>query len=85
LQLTFILLKMIESNQPEHRQAADEDFLKSLNQLENILQENPLIEEEIAPVEDKSNIPVPEPEPKIDLAAWEDAVADIEQFLQSRE
>jgi hypothetical protein len=77
---------MIEPNQPEHRQAADEDFLKSLNQLENILQENPLIEEEVTVVEEKSNIPpVPEPEPKIDLAAWEDAVADIEQFLQSRE
>lgn len=77
---------MIESNQPEHRQAADEDFLKSLNQLENILQENPLIEEEVAVVEEKSNTtPLPEPEPKIDLAAWEDAVADIEQFLQSRE
>jgi hypothetical protein len=77
---------MIEPNQPENRQAADEEFLKSLNQLENILQENPLIEEEVAPLEEKLNTtPVPEPELKIDLAAWEDAVADIEQFLQSRE
>ena len=76
---------MIEPNQPENRQAADEEFLKSLNQLENILQENPVIEE-VAPVEEKSNTtPVPEPELKIDLAAWEDAVADIEQFLQSKD
>lgn len=75
---------MIEPNQPENRQATDEEFLKSLNQLENILLENPLIEE-VAPVEEKLNTtPVPEPELKIDLAAWEDAVADIEQFLQSR-
>jgi hypothetical protein len=75
---------MIDPNQPEDRQAADEDFLKSLNQLESILQENPLIEE-VAPVEELKTIPVPEPELKIDLAAWEDAVADIEKFLESKE
>jgi hypothetical protein len=77
---------MIDPNQAENQPAADEDFLESLKQLENILQENPLIEEEVASVEQKLNTaPVPEPELKIDLAAWEDAVADIEQFLESRE
>ncbi len=76
---------MIDPNQPEN-QPADEDFLQSLKQLENILQENSMIEEEVAAaVEEKSSTPVAEPELKIDLAAWEDAVADIEQFLQSRE
>ncbi len=76
---------MMEPNQEGNRQAADEDFLKSLNELEDILQEIP-IEAEVAPVEEKpSPTPIPEPELKIDLAAWEDAVADIEQFLESKE
>lgn len=76
---------MMEPNQQGNRQAADEDFLKSLNELEDILQENLLTsEQEVTPIEAKTE-PIPEPELKIDLAAWEDAVADIEQFLESKE
>lgn len=76
---------MSEPNQSGHREAADEDFLKSLNELEDILQENLLTcEQEVTPIEAKIE-PIPEPELKIDLAAWEDAVADIEKFLESKE
>jgi hypothetical protein len=77
----------MEPNQQEQRQAANEDFLKALNELEGILQENLDIEEEIvSEVEIKPHeTPTLEPELKIDLAAWEDAVADIEQYFESRE
>ncbi len=75
---------MSEPNQSGHREAADEDFLKSLNELEDMLQENLLTsEQEVIPTEAKTE-PIPEPELKIDLAAWEDAVADIEKFLESK-
>ncbi|MBF2066023.1 MAG: hypothetical protein IGS39_16615 [Calothrix sp. C42_A2020_038] len=84
----------MEPNQQEQRLAANQDFLKSLNELEDILQEN-LPQEGVSPYEinqtdNKKQITaqtsVSEPdEIKIDLAAWEDAVADIEKYLESKE
>lgn len=61
----------MEPNQ--HHIPDEQEFLKSLNELEEILQET----EETATA-------LPE-EKKIDLATWEDAVADIEQFLENQE
>lgn len=73
----------MEPNQQEQRLAADQDFLKSLNELEDILQEN-LLEDSAPPPEEQ--IPTQPPdELNIDLAAWEDAVADIEQYFQSKQ
>jgi hypothetical protein len=63
----------MEQNQSQNNK--ERDFLQSLNQLEEILQENPQVEETATTSE----------APKIDLALWEDAVADIEQFLKNQE
>lgn len=73
----------MEPNQQEQRFAADQDFLKSLHELEDILQEN--ASEDSAP-QPEEQVPTPEPdELNIDLAAWEDAVADIEQYFESKQ
>lgn len=73
----------MEPNQQEQRLAANQDFLKSLHELEDILQENALEEEAPQP---EDPLPAPEPdELNIDLAAWEDAVADIEQYFESKQ
>ncbi|BAZ09805.1 hypothetical protein NIES4071_16180 [Calothrix sp. NIES-4071] len=73
----------MEPNQQEQRLAADQDFLKSLHELEDILQEN--AQEDEAP-QPEEQIQVPEPdELNIDLAAWEDAVADIEKYFESKQ
>ncbi|MEH2166311.1 MAG: hypothetical protein V7K41_06490 [Nostoc sp.] len=76
----------MEQNQPEQRHAADRVFQESLEQLEDILQESSTEEEEI-PQLHTSNFTEVEVELDrdlidIDLAALEDAVADIEQYLE---
>jgi hypothetical protein len=75
----------MEPNQQEQRVAANQEFIESLNQLEGILQQNPPETEEATLVENQpEQIIEAEPDDKIDLAAWEDAVADIEQYLEGR-
>jgi hypothetical protein len=69
------------------RQAASQCFQQSLNQLEDILQENTTGSEiktktGNANTVNSSNIKNQE---IIDLAALEDAVADIEKFLQQKQ
>ncbi|MGV0103822.1 Asl0176 protein [Nostoc sp. DSM 114160] len=74
----------MEQNQPEQRRAADRVFQQSLEQLEDILQEISTEEEDI-PQLHTSNFTEVELDPDltdIDLAALEDAVADIEQYLE---
>ena len=72
----------MEPNQQEQRLAADQDFLKSLDELEDILQHNASEEESLEPQEQM--LPTEPNELNIDLAAWEDAVADIEQYFESK-
>ncbi|MEH2395865.1 hypothetical protein [Nostoc sp.] len=76
----------MEPIQPQQRRAADQVFQQSLDQLEDILQENSTEEEEIPqlPQLDTSNLSEVEAQDliNIDLAALEDAVADIEQYLE---
>jgi hypothetical protein len=75
----------MEPNQQEQRVAANQEFIESLNQLEDILQQNPPETEEATLVENQpEEIAEAEPDDKIDLAAWEDAVADIEKYLEGR-
>jgi hypothetical protein len=75
----------MEQNQ-QQRGAAAKEFLQSLNELEDILQETPTEEEETP----KTDIPkTSDTEPieikaEIDLEALEDAVADIEQYLENK-
>jgi hypothetical protein len=78
----------MEQNQPQQRRVADQVFQESLDQLEDILQESSTEEEEI-PQAQPHTTSVSEAELdqdliNIDLAALEDAVADIEQYLEER-
>ncbi|MEH1889154.1 hypothetical protein [Nostoc sp.] len=76
----------MEPIQPQQRRAADQVFQQSLDQLEDILQESSTEEEEIPqlPQLDTSSLSEVEAQDliNIDLAALEDAVADIEQYLE---
>lgn len=75
----------MEQNQQQRRAAAKE-FLKSLNQLEDILQESPTEEEETKKTDTAktSDAELIEIKAEIDLEALEDAVADIEQYLEKK-
>lgn len=79
---------MMEPNENNFRRSADQEFIESLHQLENILHET-----------DNQPEPKPDTQPtpditqdlgnqgdssELDLAAWEDAVADIEQYLEKQ-
>jgi hypothetical protein len=78
-------IKIMEQNQQQRRAAAKE-FLKSLNQLEDILQESPTEEEETKKTDTAktSDAELIEIKAEIDLEALEDAVADIEQYLEKK-
>jgi hypothetical protein len=67
----------MEQNQHQQRQAADQEFQASLHQLEDILHEDGAEDEVVTPP------PQPEETP-IDLEAFEDAVADIEQYFAEK-
>lgn len=78
----------MEQTQPQQRRVADQVFQESLEELEDILQESSTEEEDIPQLhtitateveldQDLTNI-------DIDLAALEDAVADIEQYLEEK-
>ena len=75
----------MEPIQPQQRRAADQVFQQSLDQLEDILQESST-EEEIPQLPQLPTSSLSEVEAQdlinIDLAALEDAVADIEQYLE---
>lgn len=73
----------MEQSQPEKRrhleeefQAFEEEFQASLEELENLLQESSTEDEEILVT------PTFDDDTNIDLAALEDAVADIENYLE---
>jgi hypothetical protein len=75
----------MEQNQQQRLTAAKE-FLQSLNQLEGILQESPTEEEETKKTDTPktTNAELIEIEAEIDKDALEDAVADIEQYLENK-
>lgn len=75
----------MEQNQQPQRRAADEEFQQSLEQLENILQVS-LTEDEVTPKLDTSSdeVELDQEFLSIDLKAFEDAVADIEEYLEQR-
>jgi len=66
--------KIMDQNQHESRQVAAQDFMKSLQQLEGILQgqASELVIESPQPVEAST----------LELSAFEQAAADIEKFMQ---
>ncbi len=77
---------IMEQSQPEQRRAADQVFQQSLEQLEDILQEISIEEEEIPQLHTSNftEVELDEDLIDIDLAALEDAVADIEQYLEEK-
>lgn len=77
-------VNIMEQNQPEQRRAADQVFQESLEQLEDILQENSTEEEEIPQLHTSTftEVELDQDLIDIDLAALEDAVADIEKYLE---
>jgi hypothetical protein len=76
----------MEQSQHEQRHAADQEFQKSLDELQQILQDGSAQEQDTSQLHDANNSDrqVVENSSAIDLAAWEDAVADIEQYLQEK-
>ncbi|KAM3093957.1 hypothetical protein ACKFKG_17165 [Phormidesmis sp. 146-35] len=72
----------MDSHQQELRRAATEAFFESLDKLQETLgvdgQPVPVSPQEAAPNQEDS-------EPEMSLASLEQAVADIEQFMQARE
>ncbi|QHG16972.1 hypothetical protein [Nostoc sp. ATCC 53789] len=79
----------MEPIQPQQRRVADQVFQQSLDQLEDILQEIETEEEEIPQlpqlhITNLSEVEVDQDLIAIDLAALEDAVADIEQYLEEK-
>ncbi|MEA5579322.1 hypothetical protein [Anabaena sp. UHCC 0451] len=69
------------------RCAAAQEFQQSLMQLQDILQSNSTDQQAIAKVDtdNSANEKNSEITEKIDLAALEDAVADIEQYLAQKD
>ncbi|MBG1264737.1 hypothetical protein [Nostoc commune] len=76
----------MEQSQPQQRRVADQVFQESLDQLEDILQENSTEDEEIPQPQlhtsSLSEVELDQDLTDIDLAALEDAVTDIEQYLE---
>jgi uncharacterized protein YukE len=77
----------MEQIQPEERRAAAKEFQESLEQLQQILQENVTEDEEIPELDTgiTNQTEIAESFPGIDMAAFEDAVADIEQYMESKQ
>lgn len=77
----------MEHNEQGQRDHAAEDFQKSLDELQHLLEENQTEEQPKKELEvDNTELKPPvEKSPKFDLAEWEDAVADIEQYFESKD
>ncbi|MBE9004413.1 hypothetical protein IQ259_05055 [Fortiea sp. LEGE XX443] len=73
----------MEQNQHQQRRAADQEFHQSLNQLEGILQDS-LTENAETQIEEPVELELADDLTDIDLAAFEDAVADIEKYLEEK-
>ncbi|MEA5516931.1 hypothetical protein [Nodularia sp. UHCC 0506] len=76
----------MQQNEDQQRHIADKKFQKSLEHLEDILQER-FIGGEAQPKLDHictDEVELIETVTDINLAAWEDAVADIEAYLDKK-
>ncbi|MBN3949252.1 MAG: hypothetical protein HWQ38_23425 [Nostoc sp. NMS7] len=76
----------MEQIQPQQRRVADQVFQESLEELEDILQESSTEEEKIPQMHTitATEVELDQELTNIDLAALEDAVADIEQYLEEK-
>ncbi|KAF3886884.1 MULTISPECIES: hypothetical protein [Nostocales] len=76
----------MDQNEQQQRRAAAKEFLKSLNQLEDMLHEDTLENEETIELPNACIGETQEANDAsaIDLEAFEDAVADIEQYMAKK-
>ncbi|TBR61011.1 hypothetical protein B4U84_09345 [Westiellopsis prolifica IICB1] len=84
----------MEQNQHQQRRVADQEFQKSLDKLQQILQDDSTQTEQTpqsysddqsdAPKEPLRDRQIAETSSNIDLDLWEDAVADIEKYFQQK-
>jgi predicted component of type VI protein secretion system len=78
----------MEQSQNKHRHSAAKEFLQSLDQLEGILQENTTEDEAVETsqlhTDSANDAQLVENLTEIDLEAFEDAVADIEQYFEEK-
>ncbi len=76
----------MEQNQDQQRHAAAQKFQASLHHLEDILQEDPTEDEVVSELHSisESSSQLDEDLGAIDLEALEEAVADIEKYLEEK-
>ncbi|MUG91376.1 hypothetical protein F7734_02270 [Scytonema sp. UIC 10036] len=76
----------MDQNEQKHRRAAAKEFLQSLNQLEDMLHKDTVENEETTELPSASIGEIQEANNSlgIDLEAFEDAVADIEQYMAKK-
>jgi hypothetical protein len=75
-------MKPIEDSQSNF---VDQDIQEFLNQLENIIPVEDIVPDHAIPeTSDSTNQESSEKTHTFDLAAWEDAIADIEQYLEQK-
>ncbi len=76
----------MEHNEQEQRKGSAKEFQESLDQLQNLLEENQIKDkpEKELEIENDSQKPATEKPRKFDLAEWEDAIADIEQYFEKK-
>lgn len=82
-------VNIMEPNQQEQRQTAAQEFQAALDELEDILQEQPIEDKATqelhnGSVSDAQLAQEDEDLASIDIEAFEDAVADIEQYFAER-
>ncbi len=70
----------MHKSQRELRRAAAQKFIQSLGQLEGMLEEQAQ-----TPSDSASTSPTAGNSPAIDLSAFEEAVADIEEYMQGKD
>ncbi len=74
----------MEQSQKQKRREAEQEFQASLEHLEDILQETLTEDKETADTATDDDSETVDDEADINLAALEDAVADIELYLEQR-
>lgn len=81
---------IMEHNEQPQRSSAEEEFQKSLDELQLLLEENQTEEQPVEELEKDLVVdntkakPAAEESPLFNLAEWEDAVADIEQYFENK-
>ncbi|XZN98754.1 MAG: hypothetical protein ACM65K_10985 [Microcoleus sp.] len=78
---------MEDYDQKDSRRASAQSFFESLDELFDYIEasSSPAVEPQSPAVAPKSSSPPKQPKPaKINLSDFEDAIADLEQFIQNK-